>query len=201
MQKTDTRERLLDTALTLISEKGYLGTTTREIAFRAGVTEITLFRHFGSKENLFQSILNQYTFLPRLKEMLPDIEGKNLREALCEVGETFFETLQERRQLVRIMLSEINVYPEKVRSLHHDFVEEIIATLAGFFRKKQQEGIVNDIRAETIARGFLGMIFSYFQKEEILYGKVVKKRQMKQVVEEYVRLILGGIGITGRSDM
>ncbi|RMG73353.1 MAG: TetR/AcrR family transcriptional regulator, partial [Nitrospirae bacterium] len=44
--KSQTRKALLESALELISEKGYLGATTREIAMRAGVSEITLFRHF-----------------------------------------------------------------------------------------------------------------------------------------------------------
>ena len=50
-------KELLDATLKLISEKGYLGSTTREIAQEAGVTELTLFRHFGTKEKLFEALL------------------------------------------------------------------------------------------------------------------------------------------------
>jgi AcrR family transcriptional regulator len=49
----------------VVSEKGYLGATTREIARVAGVTELTLFRHFGSKQRLFEEMLSRHTFLPR----------------------------------------------------------------------------------------------------------------------------------------
>ncbi|HEX9020484.1 MAG TPA: helix-turn-helix domain-containing protein, partial [Nitrospirota bacterium] len=71
--KNETKQRLLEATLKLISEKGYFGATTRDISREAGVTELTLFRHFGSKEKLFEELLNSYTFLPRLKELLPEL--------------------------------------------------------------------------------------------------------------------------------
>ena len=74
MKTTNTKEQLLKATLKLISEKGYLGATTREIALEAGVTELTLFRHFGSKEHLFEELLKSYTFLPMLKELLPEMK-------------------------------------------------------------------------------------------------------------------------------
>ncbi|MEV0787870.1 helix-turn-helix domain-containing protein [Kribbella sp. NPDC050459] len=47
-----TRERLLTAALELFTERGYEGASVGEIATRAGVTEMTFFRHFPSKASL-----------------------------------------------------------------------------------------------------------------------------------------------------
>lgn len=49
------RDRLLDAARELFTERGYRATTTREIAARARVAELTLFRHFGSKVDVFEA--------------------------------------------------------------------------------------------------------------------------------------------------
>ncbi|MGD8353177.1 MAG: helix-turn-helix domain-containing protein, partial [Pseudomonadota bacterium] len=57
----ETRNKLLEATLELISEKGYLGATTREIAALAGVSELTLFRKFGKKEHLFEEMLKTFT--------------------------------------------------------------------------------------------------------------------------------------------
>ncbi|MGE5799532.1 MAG: helix-turn-helix domain-containing protein, partial [Syntrophaceae bacterium] len=46
MSSEQTREKILDASLRLFSDKGFLGATTRGIARRAGVAEVTLFRHF-----------------------------------------------------------------------------------------------------------------------------------------------------------
>ncbi|MFV1956863.1 MAG: helix-turn-helix domain-containing protein, partial [bacterium] len=72
--QSDTELKLLEATLELISEKGYLGATTREIAHRAGVSELTLFRKFGKKEKLFEEVLKTQTFLPLLRETVVEVE-------------------------------------------------------------------------------------------------------------------------------
>ena len=56
-QTDDTRIRILKAAAEIIAEKGYTRTTTRAIAEAAGVNEVTIFRHFGSKRNLFSEMI------------------------------------------------------------------------------------------------------------------------------------------------
>jgi AcrR family transcriptional regulator len=67
----DTREKILEAVLKLFSMKGYLGATTTEIAEKAGIAELTLFRHFTSKDKLFEEVMSVYSFLPALKGLLP----------------------------------------------------------------------------------------------------------------------------------
>ncbi len=191
--KAETKKALLESALQLISEKGYLGATTREIAEKAGVSEITLFRHFGSKERLFEQLLKQYTFLPRLKELIPRLKGLSLEEALFEVGVTFFDTLKERQGLVKIMLSEINLYPEKIRQIYTRFIEELVDTLGEFFHELQIEGLIRKFDTKRAARLFLGMVFSFFQSEVILKRKSVNPEEVKKTIREYVDIFLNGV--------
>ena len=58
------RERILDSGLHLFAEKGFTGATTKEISAKAGVNEVTLFRHFGSKKALFASVIQERSHLP-----------------------------------------------------------------------------------------------------------------------------------------
>src|SRR5512138_790295 len=51
------RDQLLDAAVRVYAEVGYRGATTRRIAQEAGVNEITLFRHFGSKDTLLHEAI------------------------------------------------------------------------------------------------------------------------------------------------
>ena len=53
----DIRWKLLDAAARVYAETGYRGATTRRIAQVAGVNEVTLFRHFGSKDALIREAL------------------------------------------------------------------------------------------------------------------------------------------------
>lgn len=75
------RALILESARELFSERGYSGTPTREIATRAGVAEVLLFRHFGSKANLFQ----QTVFEP-LNRYIRDFQKEHLQRGDAAPG-------------------------------------------------------------------------------------------------------------------
>ena len=90
------RQLLLDAARDLFAERGFKGTSTRDIADRAGVSEVMIFRHFGSKSNLFQeAVVQPFTsFMQRYiadyhsrehGQLSPEEEGRALYSGLFEV--------------------------------------------------------------------------------------------------------------------
>jgi AcrR family transcriptional regulator len=103
------RELLLAAASELFGERGYAGTSTRDIAERAGVTEPMLFRHFGSKANLFQEaavtpflrFMDRYVADYRSREhgrLTAEQEGRQLFEGL-------FGALREQRGPLMALMS------------------------------------------------------------------------------------------------
>lgn len=192
MKKAATKERLFDASLKLISEKGYLGATTREIAQEADVTELTLFRHFGSKERLFTEVLSKYTFLPKLKELLPELEHLSYEDALRLVASKFLLTLKQRKPMIKIMYSEVNLYPEKIRQVYNKFITEIRLTLASYFASQLKKGVLRRVSPEVAARMFLGMLFSYFRTEEIMKGADLTRNKMERDVRELVDIFIHG---------
>ena len=195
MKTSNTREQLLKATLKLISEKGYLGATTREIAQEAGVTELTLFRHFGSKERLFESLLNSYTFLPVLRDLLPELTELSCEDALRLLATRFLLSLKERKSMVKIMYSEVNVYPEKVRKVYNTFIDEVRATLAGYFNTLQRQGKLRNVSPEMAARVFHGLIFSYFRAEEIMGKTGMTKKKMDRDVRDFIDIFVHGIAL------
>ena len=192
MKRTSTQQRLLDATLKLISEKGYLGATTREIAQEAQVTELTLFRHFGTKEKLFEELLRNYTFLPRLKELLPELEGLSYEDGLKLIASRFLLSLKERKSMVKIMYSELTIYPDKIKNLYTQFIEDIRGTLSSYFGSLQRKGLLRNVSPETAARLFLGMLFAYFRTEEILKENGMTKKKMDQFIDELVDIFALG---------
>lgn len=59
MSANQTRQRLLEAAAAEFAEKGLAGATTRAIAARAGINEVTLFRHFGNRQELFSAVVKE----------------------------------------------------------------------------------------------------------------------------------------------
>jgi len=192
MKKVETKQKLLESCLQLISEKGYLGATTREISRHAGVTELTLFRHFGTKERLFEELLSSYTFLPRLKELLPELDARTYDDALTLIASRFLLTLKERKSMIKILSSEIHLYPEKIRKMYGSLVDETRSMLASYFASMQRKGTLRSFSPEIAARTFLGMLFNYFRTEEIMNENGMTKKRMEQNVRDMVDIFIHG---------
>ena len=202
MKTSNTKEQLLKATLKLISEKGYLGATTREIAQEAGVTELTLFRHFGSKERLFEELLKGYTFLPLLKELLPDLEGLSCEDALTLIATRFLLSLKERKSMVRIMYSEVTSYPVRIREVYNKFIDEMRTTLALYFESQQNRNIIRkDMSPDMAARVFLWILSSYFRSEEIMRSAGMKKKAMEKDLGAIIDIFMHGASMDHDSNL
>jgi AcrR family transcriptional regulator len=188
----DTREKILDAGLILFSKKGFIGATTKEIAREAGVAELTLFRHFSSKEGLFEEVINSYTFLPALRGLLPELKHLGYKEALYLIAKRFLERLTERKELIKIMHSEIHLYPVKVKEIYHNFLDEMVRTLASYFRDLKEGGVLRDFNPELGARAFFGMFFSYFNAQEFMLRKEVRSAEHDRVIREFIDIFIKG---------
>jgi AcrR family transcriptional regulator len=186
-----TRDRILEAALKIFSMKGYLGATTREIAGEAGVAEVTLFRHFSSKERLFEEVVNRYSFLPALKGLLPELQSRHYRDSLSVIARRFLGIMNERRHLVRIIQGDIH-HSEKLRDIFYLFTDEMFRTLASYFKQMQERGVLRSFDAQAAARAFFGMFFSYFYREVCIAKKKIKKADLDKVVDEFIDIFVRG---------
>lgn len=158
------RARLLQAALELLAERGYRGATTREIARRAGVSEVTLFRHFRRKEDLMREALALLPG-PGFLERLPGPETP-LEEGLRAVLSVYLGLLEERRALLPKLLAELLRHPDLGAPPGLLAVKE---RLVAFFRAKQEEGALRpDEPPEELLLAFLGPLFARFLLGEAL---------------------------------
>ena len=192
MSTKTTRQRILDAALKLFSQRGFLGATTRQIACEAGVAEVTLFRHFGSKEQLFEEVIRGYSFLPAMKGILPRLEGAGFEETLLTIARRFLATLDERRDLIRIMLAERLSYPAPVKDIFRGILGEVFGILADYFRRLQSRGILRDFDADEAARAFLGAFFAYVHGLGFFFEDAEDRRHRERFAAEFVRIFVEG---------
>jgi len=108
-KKLSSRERIVQSALSLFSANGITATTTKEIAEQAGVNEVTLFRQFGSKQGLLLAVMKEAPFLESMQAALTDIVGAN--EPLMAYGSAGLGLLSQVPELMRSLIGESGQSP------------------------------------------------------------------------------------------
>ncbi|GEM49118.1 TetR/AcrR family transcriptional regulator [Deinococcus cellulosilyticus] len=135
MTDTDLKSKILDAALECMIELGIAGVTTKAIAARAGVNEVTLFRRFGNKTNLLRSVLS------REAEMVAT-QGfhytGNLREDLIGITRAYLDLTARHPGLIPMMLSELPRHPELMEVFEGP--KSLIFTAGQIIVRYQMEG-------------------------------------------------------------
>lgn len=106
-----TKEALLEVTARLFADHGWRGTTTRRIAEAAGVNEVTLFRHFGSKEALLGEAIRVVALEVHPASALPEVPV-DLRAEMLEWVTNQHARLRHHGSLIRTCLAEFEEHPE-----------------------------------------------------------------------------------------
>jgi len=113
VSKKSTKTRLLEAALDLFAEKGVTETTTKAVAERAGVNEVTLFRYFGNKSGLLFAVMEEARVFTRLGRTLVEQAGStaSISETLENYSRVSLQALDRAQKLVHSVVGEAHRYP------------------------------------------------------------------------------------------
>ena len=100
-QTKSSSEKLLTAVINLVAEKGYHGVSTKEIAAAAGVNEVTLFRHFGSKQNLLESAFHYFHYAEEMKKLFSEKLVGELYDDLLLISRTYHSIMYRNRKCFR----------------------------------------------------------------------------------------------------
>ncbi len=186
----DTRDRIMQAASDLFAQKGYAGTTTRAIAATAGVNEVTLFRHFGSKENLAREIMNQFGGMAVAENMENHLSG-NYREDLLMIGKMMLTVMTERNDAMRMAICEAGHFPE-FRDVVAENPRQLRLMLARYFQTLMDKEQIHQGHPELLAQAFLGMFFSYTVLQGFLLDNIQPEVTPDEIVAQFVELFVRG---------
>jgi AcrR family transcriptional regulator len=148
----ETKEIIMDAALKIFAEEGYVGAKTRIIAKEAGFSEMTLFRKFKSKENLFDTILmEQKEYL--LEEASILFSNNKIENPI----ESFRLLIQHIYKLMEEKFPFISIYVTERRRVSESILDEFLNYLS-----HQIELRFPDIKINTKVFAFNILSFLYF---------------------------------------
>jgi AcrR family transcriptional regulator len=155
-----TRQRLLGAAIETLNRDGIQGATTREIARRAGVNEVTLFRHFKSKERLLRAVL-QRGWAAQATILDEDSSWKeNLRESMERYARHYYFHLGRNKDFSGAFLAEEHLWPKSMQAMIADVIRPVRERLVFILADAQKAGVVrSDLNIECALDAFKNALY------------------------------------------
>jgi AcrR family transcriptional regulator len=134
-----TRHRILQIALTLMSQRGVDGTSMRDLASACGLNVASLYHYFPSKRELLEAVLGEHGFLPVQAEM-PPAEGDESPEArLATVLNIILLSMFEVEDFVRLMVGEAMRDEEAARTVGSDLFATFQTSIEDWIVKQRPD--------------------------------------------------------------
>ncbi|SFG15680.1 transcriptional regulator, TetR family [Desulfotomaculum arcticum] len=194
----ETKQRILQSAEKIFAQKGLDGARVDEIAELAKINKRMLYYYFGSKENLYQAVLNRNFNKIYTTGMLAVQEGSGPREKAEQVIRSYFYFLAENPEYVRIMGWEAMQGGKYARELLPDYLWESWPVLNEIMKSGVQEGLFRphiDIRQVLVSVNSLCLFYftrrymlQFMWEEDIISPAMLEKR-----LQHILELIFEGI--------
>lgn len=200
--KTQTKDKIFDTALDLFSKKGYDSVSVRTIASEVGIKESSIYNHYSSKKDILMSILNYFEEYfkgdPLDDENIRKLLEENPEEFYHQGSEMFKQQIFEEKILKIMKLIFVQMY--QIDEVKEFFLREILGGSTDFWSDVfeiliQKNVIGSDCNPNKLAEMYFG--FSMFKLWEIfLKYDDFPKAEIEIIfdeVEEYHKFLLDSV--------
>lgn len=198
MSGDERRLQILQVAIELFSQKGFSGTTTKEIARASGVSEAMVFRHFANKDELYSAILDHKacnrTFQNPFEEIGEKIEAKDDFGIFYTMALNALDHHSEDCGFLRLMLHSALEDHDLARMFFESFITDVYKFLGGYIRQRQTDGAFRAIEPHVVVRAFVGM-FVHHSLNNLLWDKEQKllKISNEEAAKNFAEILLRGI--------
>ena len=164
MTREERRQQILDSAMKIFIEKGYNGATTVDMAKEAGVSEVTLFRYFSSKKEIFMEGIEPI-LITSLKDSIISVNGLQAIEKLKYILKERIKFISDHHKVIKLILMESQVNPE-IANINY------INKIASLLKKSIQDADIELKEEDNSFRLLMGSILSFLYLPEIDENKI-----------------------------
>lgn len=187
----DTSQKIIDATMALIRDKGYVATTTKDIAHLAGVNECTLFRKFKNKKDIVLSGIAQEKWRANITPELFQNVVWELQPDLEMFMTTYMDRITPDFVNLSIGLRAPQLYDETAPMIMK-VPQAFISSLIEYFEKMEQLGKIGHMDFESLAMTIFSSTFGYtFLKSS--FHQELTSLDRKQFIKNSVAVFLNGI--------
>ncbi|PYS76789.1 MAG: hypothetical protein DMF66_12825 [Acidobacteria bacterium] len=213
MVAEERRLQIVKVAMRLFSERGFRGTTTKEIAHAAGVSEAIIFRHFATKEELYAAIIDHkscagfgagpageesgHPVIDTIRACVGDaMERRDDREVFRQIALAMMEHHSRDHEFLRLLLYSALEGHQLAQIFWDKNVRVLYEFLGGYVGERQREGAFRDVDPFLVVRAFNGAIIHH-SLNKILWERDAARRLVnvpaEEAAREFTEILLRGI--------
>ena len=159
------RVEIIRVAMRLFSQRGFRGTTTKEIAQAASVSEAIIFRHFATKQELYAAIIDHKACAGGFgdpREMVADaIKRKDDRAVFEGLAFAALQHHEKDTEFNRLLLYAALEGHELAQMFWERTVTQLYQFLGSYISERQRDGAIREIDPLVVVRAFVGMIIHH----------------------------------------
>jgi AcrR family transcriptional regulator len=189
--RSERQMSIIAVAASLFAVNGFNGTTTREIAKTAGISEALLFKYFPTKHALYAAILAEKAPISDLLDMVEDAACKRDDVRVFTLIASYRIRRGSDPTLMRLLLFSAleghelsDMFFQNQHRMFYDY-------LCGYIARRIREGAFKRVDPLLAARGFMGMVAHHRLLHEIF--RVPTHCSPEDAVLTYVRIFLDGL--------
>ncbi|WP_019266143.1 MULTISPECIES: TetR/AcrR family transcriptional regulator [Methanobrevibacter] len=187
-----TEQKIVDATIFLLDKEGMNGTTTKKIAKKAEVSEVTVFRKFKSKDNLLKIAKIYYSdyFLEKISDIFTNYEDTDLESLLKNTWWKLVNFLDNNLDIIKIALDELMSSPEEEK-MFSKFSDEVLKNLTNIFQEQIDKGKIRKINPSAAALTVFSVIV-----EGIIFWKFeskVSNDDINKYLDDFLDIFINGI--------
>lgn len=196
MSGEDRRRQLIEVAIDLFSKKGFGGTTTREIAAAAGVTEAIIFRHFATKEDLYTAILDYKGSASGMDQWFA--EAQVFMDARDDEGffrlivSKILEMHRTHPRFERLMVHAALEGHELAVMYHNQMSRDVGKRMKEYIARRQAEGALMQCDPNTMLCAVAG-VAQFYAMQKYMYLLGEDRFSDEQMVNDFVAILMQGL--------
>ena len=162
--RLSTKDKILEAALEVFSDKGYHVATVDEIAEHAGLGKGTVYRYFANKEALFNELVR--IRLEDLEHRASVVLGSHddVVRMIIKYLRVYFDFFDQNQHLYRVIVQEHLDFGNEMHELYIKKVMRRLPTLKRKVFEATQQGVFKDVDFQTVFYGVMGFVHGVIQK-------------------------------------
>lgn len=191
----DSRDRVLRTALELVSGRGLAALTMEDLADRAGVSRATLYRLFPGKSALFTALVHAHTPLDSVTALLTQRAEDPPEVVMPEVAREIYRSVyaggEDRTGLVRALFTEVTTLAPDTEDAASSAMVGVVGAMAGYVLAQMSAGRLRTVHPLLAMQAFIGPIFFHLMTRKaaknVLGISIDGEQAMTELAEAWLR--------------